>query len=432
MRRSSPELTQRWLAGSYAAAMLVLAGALGSGCSYDFDTPFADTGDSPPPGEDASVPGEDATADAAQADTPASVDGSDAFGDSTSEADAGEPDAAPPVSPLLRVVSGSLVLAGNASQTAVLPDVVLSRSMLVFGTSYDNGEPATASVSGTVESPAAAVFKTASPPATPVAVRWYVAEFASGVTVQRGTASITTAAAVDVPLPIAADPAKSFPLLSMRAVGTAYGGNDFVAAKLVSAQTLRLEVSATSSNSTVEWQVVTFDGCTVQSGETTLADGAASASATVSPVDAGRSWLVFTHTVSPALVTPEGPTRDITLRGSISGPASITFRRAGHLGESAIAWNLVSFTNGTPVLSGTAEMASDQLTVLAPLGAWDPARGIATAGGLYHHGGAAGFALADTGEASLTLDVTAAGGLLLTRGSGAAPVSVDWQAVQFR
>src|SRR6185369_12135873 len=92
-----------------------------------------------------------------------------------------------------------------------------------------------------------------------VTIKWYVAEFTSGVSVQRGSAVLSTST-TDVTLPTAVDLSKSFPLVSQRTDGVVFSNNDFVKAKLTTTTNLQLAIAGTPGAATVEWQVIEFTG----------------------------------------------------------------------------------------------------------------------------------------------------------------------------
>ena len=105
-------------------------------------------------------------------------------------------------------------------------------------------------------------------------IKWYVVEFDSGVTVQRGFTNITGNDVTDVPLLAAVDLAKSFPLISYRVEGTFFNCNDFVRAKITSTTNLQLSTDNTNCGapaSVVKWQVVEYADANVRSGDIAFA-----------------------------------------------------------------------------------------------------------------------------------------------------------------
>ena len=105
---------------------------------------------------------------------------------------------------------------------------------------------------------------------------------------QRGTASVTSSS---TPLAITGvDPAKSFVLTSNSgAAGDVdYDADDFVRAQLDSATELDITHGGAAAR-TVEWQVVEFEGASVQRGAGSLTGTATSAAVPISTVDLSRS-----------------------------------------------------------------------------------------------------------------------------------------------
>src|SRR2546425_7393427 len=142
----------------------------------------------------------------------------------------------------VRVQNGSATLGAAATSLDVtIAAVVTAQSFLTFSASFDDVNPGASQVSGRVVDATTLRFeRTATGPA--VSLKWYVAEFVSGVTVQRGTANMT-AALLDIPI-TSVNLARSFPIVSYRVAGAAYGDNDYLRAKLTSPTNLQATVAA--------------------------------------------------------------------------------------------------------------------------------------------------------------------------------------------
>ena len=193
------------------------------------------------------------------------------------------------------VQSGTATLATNsASVTVNITAVDPTKAFLVFSTTLDSSNPDHSHISGQITNANTITFQRSASGAPAVAnIRWYVAEFSSGVTVQRGSRAIT---ALNHDIPISAvDTSKSFPLVSARVPGDTYSSNDFFQAKLTSSTNLRLSQGLAAGGGTVEWQVVEFTGANVQSGDVSFTTAQTSRTATVNAVDTTKSWLIYSY-----------------------------------------------------------------------------------------------------------------------------------------
>ena len=150
--------------------------------------------------------------------------------------------------------SGTVTLpAGAASISVTINGVDQTKTFLEFGTSFNDANPQYSHITGRISSNGTSVvfqrYGAAGSPA--VTVKWYVAEFTSGVTVQRGSVAMPTAI-LNVTLPASVDLSKAFALVSYRNSGGQYDGNDFIRAKLTSGTNLELSAYGAPSSGTVE------------------------------------------------------------------------------------------------------------------------------------------------------------------------------------
>ena len=123
--------------------------------------------------------------------------------------------------------------------------------------------PSASSSSGSIASPTSLTFARYGT-SGPVDIEWYVAEFTSGVSVQRGT-TVLNGVDNDQNFPISTvDLSKSVPIISYTENGQTYNCDDFHRATLTS--TTNLQISSCAPDSTVEWQVVQFTSSSVQTG----------------------------------------------------------------------------------------------------------------------------------------------------------------------
>src|SRR6266568_3770031 len=158
-------------------------------------------------------------------------------------------------------------------------------------------------------------------------VRWYVVEFLSGVTVQRGLTSLGASLTVAVPIS-AVNLAKTFALISER-INDANTKRDerwTTTAALTSTTNLQLTRTDAASATSIAWQVIQIESAAVQSGLATIAQNATTATATLSPaVDTTRTFLVFTRSAGTAV---QGVERYYQATGEITNATTLTFTRA--------------------------------------------------------------------------------------------------------
>ncbi len=344
---------------------------------------------------------------------------------------AGGGDAGRIVSPIARVQRGSAnIAAGSTLQRVTVQQLDPTHAFLVFGSRFDGSAPGLTQVSGQITGPTELTFTRQTPDNAPsMPISYYVAEFESGVLVQRGMTTLSSMSMTATLTPI--DLTKSFPIVTYRNTGTAYGKDDFVRAKLTSSSQLTLENTLAAPSGVAEWQVVTFDGATVQSGDVNLAAGNTMLTAPVQTVDPAKTWLLFSYDFGTTMTS----VADLMLRGRVEAATQLAFRRSIAGASGTLSWYAVSFDNGSIVQRGTSDIVDTATTLSVPLNGVDPLKTILAASGLYQRGGSTGMAAAGTpGHATFTLDLNSSTLLMVGRGAAAAgaAATVDWSAVAFR
>jgi hypothetical protein len=330
-----------------------------------------------------------------------------------------------------KVQSGSTTIeSGSATVQATIEAIDPSKAFLVFGTRFDSTSPGLTCVSGQITSDSQLTFTHATDAGAPaIPILYYVAEFPSGVAVQRGS-QVMTSTSVTVSLPASAALATSFPIVTFRNTGSNYSMNDFVRAKLTSSSELTLSVAEASADGIVEWQVVSFDGASVQSGDLDITSGTAVFPVTLAQdVDPARTWLLLSYQVSAL-----GNASELMMRGRVSSTTGLTFERTGTAPAPGgqLTYYAVSFDDSTSVQSGTAELSSVATGAVALTPAVHPAAAIATLGGIYQRGGATSFTSdANAGHATFTLDLGTGAELSVARGASSSDASADYYVIEF-
>ncbi len=313
---------------------------------------------------------------------------------------------------------------GSASTAAVITAVDPSRAFLVFSVRENLGDPESGTVTGRLASPTSVVFERIGTTGT-ITLEWSVVDFASGVSVQRGTLAMG-ATTVNVPIS-AVDLAKSFPIVSMRAGGTVFSDDDFLRARLTA--TNNLELSTLNLNANVaEWQVVQYDGASVQSGDLSFGAGDTTRNATVTSVDTSKSWLIYSYRSNYSAMQNIG---EKLLRGTISDSTTLTFDRSVSGTTNDLSWYLVEFTDATAVQHGSAAFGSSDTSKDVTITAVDSASSISV-GGYQMTGGRSPYATNDVpGVGWFTLELTSGTNLHIERSAALAAADLGWYVIEW-
>ena len=330
------------------------------------------------------------------------------------------------------------IAAGAASTTATLTSVDTTKTFLVFGTSFDDGPPPNATpscshTSGQITNATTLTFAREGTTGCPaITVKWYVAEFLSGVSVQRGSVVNSTVASLNVAL-TAVNIARGFPIVSLRVTGSNFNCDDFIKAKITTTTNLQLSAGCTPGGVTqnIEWQVVEYTGATAHTGDVSFTAGQSSRTATISSVVTSQSWLFYNYNT-----VTQGTTLDIgqkLVRGAITNATTLTFDR-NNTGEPLdLTWYLVEFGDGTKVQHNSQSFTSAETQKDVTINSVATSSSIATAGGSYMRGGRSPYSTDDNpGVGWFTLDLTSATNLRITRGAtGSTTADVGWSVIQF-
>lgn len=249
------------------------------------------------------------------------------------------------------------IAAGSASQTVAITSVDMTKSFLIFNVRIDSNEPQFVLVSGELTNATTLTFERVTAASSPAAnISWYVAEFTSGVTVERGSINYTTLTSSDTTI-TAIDAAKAFPIISWRASGTAIDGNDFLRADLTTTTNLQItsEVAGAATH-VVKWQVVQFDsGASVQAGSAVIDTGDTTKTAAISSIDTTKSMLVFSYKATTGTTANIGQK---TISGTITNSTTLTFDRYNSGSTANVKWYVISFTDGTSVQRGSTAITA--------------------------------------------------------------------------
>ncbi len=170
-----------------------------------------------------------------------------------------------------------------------------------------------------------------------VTVSWQVIE-SSSFSVERGTATTpaTTTSSMNVSLLNPVDLRKSFIIVTARMNdGTAANNvRNFWTAEFTSPSAFTLTRGTTGTVATVSWQVVQWEGATVQRGTT---NATTTANATISEVDTSTSFIYVTKRAASA-----SNSVDTMAHAFFNSSTEIAVRRGGTTGTTTVSWFVVS------------------------------------------------------------------------------------------
>jgi hypothetical protein len=218
-----------------------------------------------------------------------------------------------------------------------------------------------------------------------VTIQWYVVEFLSGVTVQRGLATLPasggTSLLLNVTLSPAVNLAKSFVINSER-INEDNDNTDerwTTRARLTTTTNLALDRNEAGTVLNVAWQVIQIESAYVQSGTTSIAAGSYSNNGGLTyEVPAGqggsvvnRTFLAFSRMAGGAA---NGVEREYHISGRIQSTGlNVNFDRPSSPWTTApttpqtgtsTAWFAVRMTDGTTVQSGSNTTTSPGQTII--------------------------------------------------------------------
>jgi hypothetical protein len=323
------------------------------------------------------------------------------------------------------VQTGTTTLGSGVSQVDVtVTAVTMAQSVLFFGVQEDNVDPVNGHVRGQLTSTTNIAFDRADT-ATTVVIRWYVAEFASGVSVQRGSQTMTTDT-VNVTL-TSVDLSKTYALISYQHTGTTYGVADFYRARLTSPTNLELSKQAGgSTGAVVDWQVVELTaGGTVQRGDLSFLSSDASKTAAISAVDSTKAFLLAYWNVGSAGIAPN------FIRGRITSATQLTFDRADTGTTINLTYFVAELNDASTVQNGNTSFLSTETSKGVTLTSVALSRSVAFLSGK-GYGGITSANADNPGPGWFTADLTTTTNLQLVRGTtGTATADAAWFVVEF-
>ena len=197
------------------------------------------------------------------------------------------------------VQSGIVTIADNsASGTyATLTPVDMDKAFLMFSVRHNNvslQDCRDTQVRGVLTDSTTVTFDRAGAASGQgiCVVSWFVIEYTSGVTVQRGTVDGINATTHNVTLKNAVTLAQSWPIVSEQGwTNYDYGFADTVQAEITTTTNLALTVSGNASSHDFAWQVIDYTGANVQKSTKDLANTDNIQTSTITSVTMDQTFL---------------------------------------------------------------------------------------------------------------------------------------------
>ncbi|MGH2570390.1 MAG: FlgD immunoglobulin-like domain containing protein [bacterium] len=339
------------------------------------------------------------------------------------------------------VQSGTATSSANGVVTVPIAAVNPAKSFLMFGTRHADNRPPASMVRGRIASATTLEFgrTTSATDTTTIAVRWYVVEYAAGVSVQRGAiGQVAATTNVTLPTPVAAlDQAFVTWSKTPASSNTDFNALQPILAELTSTTNLQIRAGSGAPGHTIWWQVIEFtdpDDIEVRKGSiTTMGTSISSVTATLSPpMDPSRTFVLVGYTT-----TIGGP--DIgkrMLRAVLTDSATVTIdRNVTGNAISDIVWQAVELSDGSFVQGGSENIASGTAQKTIGITSVNSSRAVPFASVQAVAGQSLGRSPYITddvlGVGSVTMAMTSSTQVSMQRTSTADQTDIGWFVVEF-
>jgi Family of unknown function (DUF6701) len=276
------------------------------------------------------------------------------------------------------VYSGTASSSGNGVVSVPIGATVdPATSFLIFSSRHSNNTPGGSMIRGEINGAGTdVVFTRATNQTNTIEIQWYVAEFSSGVSVQRGTVTHNTATQ-NIPITAVSSLSQAFVTWSRT---PAAGHGDFSdddpgLCELTTTNNLQCRAQAAGGSHQIAWQVIEFTNpgdINVQKGTigppNAMSGGTTLVNATIPTAltDINNAFILVGYTVA-------GGGADVgerMLRAQLTSTTNIQIDRsiAGDDIEE-ISWQVIEFFDGTTVQRGSENFAA--LSGTAGVMSWD-------------------------------------------------------------
>ncbi|WP_426414976.1 DUF6701 domain-containing protein [Aestuariirhabdus sp. LZHN29] len=267
-------------------------------------------------------------------------------------------------------------------------------------------------------------------------IQWYVAEFNSGVSVQRGELS-QSGTTNNVAIPVTVNPAQSF-LTWSKTPGNSHsqwGGDDPVSGRVIDGSTLRFSADQGNGVHTIWWQLVEFTtpgDASVQHLTTSMASNIRTQNVSIATVDQSRSFVLLGYSAQSGTEQEVGARM---LSSEFQNNNSVRIERelnGSALGEISV--QVIELLDGSSVQGGLQQLATGAASAQPSISPVDPSRSLVFASAQPAGGqnmGRTDYAGDDIiGVGSVTMALSA-NNLTMTRSNTAADAWIGWHLVEF-
>jgi len=335
------------------------------------------------------------------------------------------------------VQSGTTSSTGNGTVTVGVTSVDMSKSFLIFQTRHSGNRPASSTVRGELTSGTTLAFTRSTNESSTIEIQWYLVEYTSGVSVQRGsTTQNSTAVTVTLGSSVGST-SDAFLLYSKtpKSTDSSYGTDDPITGLITATDKIQFKANSTNSNHIIAWQVIEFtDGSlNVQTGTDSITDSGATTA-----TDSFGSTVDLTSTFLLAGWRSGDEGADIDERlitAKFSSTSSVQFTRGDSGGDDVdeITYQVIEFTDGTKVQSGTASFSSGETSKTVAISTVDTLMTVPLATiqvGDGQNKGNTEYSGDDiSGEGSFTLSIISATSLNIARNSSNSVSTMNWQLI---
>lgn len=251
----------------------------------------------------------------------------------------------------IRVQRGD-VAGTTTSLTDSMDAVNTSQAFVLFGMNVASSVPARWELTGRISSSTQVAFDRYVG-TTSANVSWQVID-GSDIYVQRGTSSFA-AAATNVTINIDnVNLNESFIIISSRTSSTTAANSNmgFLTARFLNSSVIYIERGTSGSTATAEYQVVSWKGAKVQSGN--LSFTSTSALSEISSVNLSRTFLIFSRGISGDTTLGSN-----MIFGNFTNSTSVYFARNTAAGTAYVAWFAVQLPPDFEVQNGIISLTSD-------------------------------------------------------------------------
>ncbi|MEM3370850.1 MAG: CARDB domain-containing protein [Candidatus Woesearchaeota archaeon] len=307
------------------------------------------------------------------------------------------------------------VVGTTTSITDTMSEVNTSRAFLLFSANVASSTPAVWEITGRILSSTQVVFERYSG-TTSANISWQVIE-GSEINVQRGTASFGATQSNTTILIDSVNLNESFIIITGRTSSTTAGNANmgFFRAMFLNSTAIYIERATTGSTAVAEWQVVSWSGARVQSGNISFIT--ASQSVPIEEVNLSRSMLIFSTAVT-------GNTRigANMIFGNFTNSTTAYFSRTNAAGTAYVSWFAVELPQYYSVQAGTVSITADTNVQIYP---------VRTEKTFHLHSASAVGATSTTySDALIRAELTNSSNLMLDKVSGTNTNYVAWFVVE--